>query len=386
MASPDFSRYVDLTIFDEQPSAIYEDALEYARLAVPELDIVNGSIEDALLQAFALMSGYTAGAINRLPNGTAEIVFQLLGITRLTGTSATGSASFAFVDENTYEVPIGTRVAYADTSVSPANVFVFQTTQTVSASAGAVAPIEGLTLETYPALEGGQALRLITPLSGVASVTLDGDLDVGSGPESDASYFQRAATTVASFSLALTTADQFTNYVLATYPSVYRAKAYSRVNSTLIADPLENGYVKVFVAGQNGASFSGGELFSAIEEDLTEKAVAGLTISVVNAQYVVFDLAISISLTANAVASTVKQAIVDAVNGYLHPDYWDWNDTVRYNELIALISNVPNVDYVATLTISKASGDATAVGDNWVFDRYGTLPKNTLETTDISIV
>lgn len=387
MASPDFSQYVDLTLFDEQPATIYEDALAYARLAVPELDIVDGSIEDALLQAFALMTGYSAGAINRLPNGTAEIVFQLLGITRNSGTAATGSASFTFTNSQVYEVPLGTRLAYTDTSDTPPTVYIFQTTETVSASAGVTASIEGVTLQRYPELASEQALRLITPISHISSVELSGDLDIGAGPESDVEYLNRAATTVASFSTGLVTASQFTNYVLARYPSAYRAKAYSRVDaetSTLIADPLVNGHLTVFVSGLDGASFSA-ELKTEIEDDLTEKAVAGLEIHVVDPTLVSFDLTIDVALTVGAVPSVVKAAIVDAVNRYLHPDYWDWSGTVRYNELIALISNVSGVDYVDDLTI-VTSDAATEVVNDWVFDNYGTLPQNTLATTDITVV
>ena len=36
MASPDFSQYIDLTINDKQPDGIYNEAVEYARLALPE--------------------------------------------------------------------------------------------------------------------------------------------------------------------------------------------------------------------------------------------------------------------------------------------------------------------------------------------------------------
>lgn len=392
MASPDFSQYVDLTIYDEQPSQIYANAIQYAREAFPEFDFAVGGIEDALLQATAQMTGYTAAAINRIPNAVTETFLKLYGVNRLTGKTTTGSASFTFIDGRTESIPAGTRLSYTNvTPNAPDTVFVFQTTTTTSGSAGVSASIEGLTLQDYPSLQSGQSLRLLTPIAFVQQVALDADLSVGTGPETDESYFGRANTILQSYTNALTTPAQFTAYILANYPDVYRAHAVNRVNPDnpdTDATPV-NGYLTIYVCARDGQPLStiDATLYDTIRDDLLNRAIAGLQIAVEDAVIVEFNLDIDIALATDAVLVDVENAIIAALDTYLHPDYWDWSTTVRYNELIALISNVPGVGYVDTLTVTPEGGaPVTASGNDQAFDRYGCLPLSTTTSTDINLV
>ena len=75
-----FSDYIDLTPFDEEPASIYADALDYARLAIPELTIRRGTPEDAILQACSLLTALNTSAINRLPNRLMAGIMSLLGL------------------------------------------------------------------------------------------------------------------------------------------------------------------------------------------------------------------------------------------------------------------------------------------------------------------
>ena len=80
MASPDFSNYIDLTVNDKQPDEIYNDAIDYAKIALPEFSPRSGTVEDAVLQSTAYMAGVTSGSINRLPNGLMEGIMRLIGV------------------------------------------------------------------------------------------------------------------------------------------------------------------------------------------------------------------------------------------------------------------------------------------------------------------
>jgi hypothetical protein len=44
MASPNFSEYINLTINDKQITDIYDDAVEYAQIALPEFTPRVGTI------------------------------------------------------------------------------------------------------------------------------------------------------------------------------------------------------------------------------------------------------------------------------------------------------------------------------------------------------
>ena len=81
----DFSRYVDLTAYDADPTDIYLGALRLARLTLPEFRLRQGTVEDALFQACAYMQALNVAAINRVPNRLMEGISRIIGVTREEG-------------------------------------------------------------------------------------------------------------------------------------------------------------------------------------------------------------------------------------------------------------------------------------------------------------
>jgi hypothetical protein len=235
MASPDMSRYIDLTVNDLQPIEIYDASVEYAKTALPEWEPVPGSVEDALLQAASSMTGQLIGAINRLPSGVLEGLLQLYGIDRNAGTAATAIVEFTTLDNATgYTIPIGTRVGYVDTVGDEPVLFVFETTETAVLAIGqttANIPVVGVSFQQYPALQTDDPLQLLSAISFIEEVKIYQNYEPGSNPESDTAFLDRAVTILGSFSESLTLPAQVDRYALANYPSVYRAKTYSRVRA-----------------------------------------------------------------------------------------------------------------------------------------------------------
>lgn len=157
------------------------------------------------------------------------------------------------------------------------------------------------------------------------------------------------------------------------------------VEGKLICNKLQNisqnGYLTVYVSGVGGASLSAASC-SAIETDLTDRAIAGLTIVVNNATVVPVSLSVEVTPKSGYVSSTVASNIETALDAYLHPDYWEWGSTIYYNELIALVDRVDGVDRVVSVSISDPDGRYTSVsGDNLVFDYFGCLPEHTTTVT-----
>lgn len=143
----------------------------------------------------------------------------------------------------------------------------------------------------------------------------------------------------------------------------------------------QNGYLTVYVSGVGGASLTAASC-SAIEEDLTSRAIAGLTIVVNNATVVPIDLAVEVTAKSGYVSSTVASNVQAALDAYLHPDYWAWGSTIYYNELISLVDQVAGVDRVVSVAISDPDGRYTSVsGDDLDFDYYGCLPSHTTTVT-----
>lgn len=379
MTSPDISQYVDLSLFDKQPADIYSDAVIYAQTSLPEFSPVPGSVEDAILQANVSFTGELVAAINRMTPGLLEVVLQLFGITRNSGTTPTGTVTITTIDNAGYTIPAGTRFAYYDnTDISNPQIFAFDTAADLViptlSTTGNVAITATFSVQ-YPALSAGQSLQLITPTSFISSASLTSNLLIGADPESDSEYFSRAVATINSYSSALSLPTQMTQYILSHYSEVYRATTYSRVNAATdtIASSLVNGYVTCYVSGLNGVSLSATAM-SAIAVDLTAHSTAGLIIAVKAPSVVTIPVATTVTHVAGYTTADIQANVQDALDEYLHPDFWGWGNVIYYNELISLIDQCPGVGRVVSLTINGATTD-------YSFVKYGMLPRNSASIT-----
>jgi hypothetical protein len=383
--SPDITPYVDLTLYDRQPVDVYEDAVEYARTSLPEWTPVPGSVEDAVLQAAAQMSGEVIGAINRVPSAVVEALLKLFGIDRIVGTFATGSLTITAIDAAGYTISAGTRFAWLETDplTGESVLYPFETVNdlviTPGNTSGAV-DIQAATVGLRSALGTGANLRLISAVAFISSAVLASPLQRGSDQETDAEYFARAIATLNSYTQTLVTADQITQYILSNYSVAYRCKAYSRLNpANLSYDPtlanLADGYLTIYTSGPGGLAL-GATVKNTIRADIESRAVAGLDVSVRDPVIVPVTVTATVTAKAGFAQNDVQDAVEAALAGYLHPNHWDWSPFIYYNEVVSLIDQAAGVDRVASLTIAVPSG-ATAVSSDWRFSVYGSLPEVT---------
>lgn len=388
MPSPDFSQYIDLTVYDIQPSDIYDDALEYARTALPEWTPVTGSVENAILQACSQMTGELVGAINRLPNGVVEALLQLFGITRDTGVAPTAAVTINVIDAGGYTVPAGTRFGYLDSSdpLSP-TLYTFDTDEELvigSGSTSGTVDVTGTVATEYPALSAGDTLQLLSSYSFINYATLNEDLNIGADPETDAEYLTRAIAKLNSYTTALVLPTQMEQYVLTTYSDVYRCKAYSRVNpasDTVAGWTAANGYVTIYASKIGGASLTG-TAASAIASDVASKSVAGLSVTVKAPVIVPIAIAVNVTLQTGYSQATVSTNIQNALAQYLHPDYWDWGTTVYHNEVISVIDRVEGVGRVVSAPMTPGAGGGGGGGTSDVtLTKFGSLPLATATIT-----
>jgi len=279
MPSPDFKRYIDLTINDAQPSEIYDQAVEYAATALPEFRSRTGTVEDALLQAMSYVAGLTTGAINRLPNGLMEGLLRLWGFERLEAEFASGSVVFTLNDTTGFTVPVGTRVGYTEITDSETIQHVFATVEPGLIPVGQATsqPVKIVALETglKPPVSDGTQILLLSPSNRIFSVNFSGSLTQGAESESDESYFSRGATYLASLSQGLATASQINNFVLTESDAVGRSltldlrkvndvqglqifESFGSLGASLTVDPLTvspiptaGGMVKILGSSEN---------------------------------------------------------------------------------------------------------------------------------------
>jgi len=228
MPSPDFSEYVDLTEYDVQPPDLYIQAVQYARTALPEFNPRPGTLEDAILQAGAVIGASTMGAINRMPDSLMEGILRVMGVERSEATQSTVDVDFTlFVAGDT--VPEDTVYAFDYFNGVETIQYPFLLDQPVTAASGSTtvsATLKSLVLGQIPSFSVGTQLVANSPSAVVFSCDTTDEVVQGQNPETEAEFLRRAATHLQSLSATLNTATQVENYILGKFSQVKRVKAY----------------------------------------------------------------------------------------------------------------------------------------------------------------
>ena len=363
MSSPDFSQYVDLTLYDVEPQDVYSAALTYAQTALPEFIPVIGTVEDAVLQATSYMTYILAAGINRIPNGVMEGIIKLMGFSRHEATLATGSALFTLSVNTGTTIPEGTIIAYTTTIDGELVAYSFATavdTIVPSGSDTVSIAIEATEIGKYPTLLNTQQMILISSVPTILEVSLDADIVNGLDSETDAQYFDRASQFLSSTNTSLATKRQLVNYIAANYPTVNISAVYDTTNSAgnlLFATAAAPGYVTIAVAQSDGTAL-GATIKNALQADVAGKAIAGLNVGVINISTFSCSIAASIAVVSGYTPATVQASVADAIESYISPLGWDQEQTINPNKIVALIAVIPGVGYVSSVTLTLPSSPA----------------------------
>lgn len=385
MPSPDFSNYIDLTIYDVEPITVYNDAVDYAKISLPEFEPRVGTVENAILEAVAHSTAVLANTINRIPDGLMEGILALMGFTRNEATFATGSVKFTAYDDLGVTIAAGTVVSYEQVSGTTVVSWAFETNTDLiipeGATEGSVA-VTALSAGLYPELFNTQSLVIISAAEGVAEAELVADIYVGSDSETDFEYFSRGAQFLASLNTSLSTAAQVSNKIRSSYSSIPVFKVYdlTKSDNMTIGDSVV-GCFTVVVCATDGTALSSGTK-STLQSNLEELCVAGLDISIADMTSGVATVTLSIAIVDGFTPANVTTDVEDAINNYLSFEGWDFSTILLRNRLIAIVSAVAGVDYVTELAIvSYSNANATVNGaGNLVFTKKGEVP-----TADITV-
>lgn len=227
MPSPDFSQYIDLTLYDKSPSELYLNAVDYAQtVALPEFNPRVGSIEDALLQAVSFATAELAGTINRLPDGLMEGILNLYGFERQQSISARITVNVTVVDSAGATIPAGALFSYTTEGEEGLETYFFATVQDLVVPSGdttGTVEAEALVTGVMPTLSDGTDLTLVSGVSRILSASTLGNMTQGEEEETDISYFTRGAAFLASRSNSLATSTQIQNYLPTYIAEIQRA-------------------------------------------------------------------------------------------------------------------------------------------------------------------
>lgn len=230
MASPNFSNYIDLTINNKTTETVYDDAVEYAQISLPEFSPRVGTIENALLEAMSHSTASLIAMINALPDGLMEGLLNLMGFTRIEATPSTATVLIELSINTGATVASGTVFSYdVYDSANVLTQFLYETVSDLTIASGSTTGSVSVIASdpsVYPDIPVPSNLTVVSSTPFILSVSLTTLASVGTDTETDTEYFDRAVTYLGSLSSAITTASQLTNYIAVNYPTVSRYKVY----------------------------------------------------------------------------------------------------------------------------------------------------------------
>jgi hypothetical protein len=230
MASPNFAEYVDLTINNKTTETVYDDAVEYAQIFLPEFSPRVGTIENAILEAVSHSTASLIAMINALPDGLMEGLLNLMGFTRIEATASTATVLIELSINTGATISSGTVFSYdVYDSANVLTQYLYETVNDVTIASGSTTGSVSVIASdpsVYPDIPVPSNLTVVSSTPFILGVTLTSLATVGTNTETDAEYFDRAVTYLGSLSNAITTASQLTNYIAVNYPTVSRYKVY----------------------------------------------------------------------------------------------------------------------------------------------------------------
>ncbi len=351
MPSPDLVDLVTLTLYDTTPSGLVARALTDATAKLPGWAPVPGDEAVVQLEATALVVAEMVYAMNRLPAQVLDVLLQLYGITRATGTAPTGTVTFSTSTGLPLSIPAGSLVRLTLGDGSSLDF----TTDVPAAGAGPTLTV-AITAVTPTAgangIASGTAVQVISPLPAVDSATLGSNIAAGVDPEDEATWRARGTQLLARLTSTLVAPAQFTAAAL-TNPLVYRAETLDNNNNGTVTP----GHVTVAVMGINGAALSGGDK-TALQTTLAAQAQANLAVHVIDPTVTNITVTATVHPLPGYLNADVQANVMAALTAYLSTNTWPWSATVRVNKLIQVIEDAAGVDY---LTSMSAPGSDTAL-------------------------
>ncbi len=342
---------VEIVPDDRDPQATFDAMLAAVQTALPTWEARNGALETVLMEAWATGAADLIYALNRLPGRIEEDILNLYDVPRFAGAAATGNVVITWDTTRTATVDAGLRFEVPDTEI-----VLEVTTTTTGTGASLTVPVRAtVNGAAANAVDSGAAIDVLDAIPYAVSVALSGTLSGGADPETDAAYIERASTRLARVTSSLVIPSHFVAYALEN-PAVKRAKAYDLWDGTGSLSTSDLGYVTIAMYGIGGQVLEATR--DAIEAEMAERCAAMITPVVIPADITTINIAATVTALAGYDTDKVRDDCVAAIRAYVNPATWEWDASLLDTEIIALLDQVPGVDFVNTGTVTP-SGTTT---------------------------
>ena len=380
--SADFSRYVDLTLYDSDSGALYRSTVDAARLVLPEFTLRQGTVEDTIFQSFAFSSSVIINAINRLPSRLMEGLVSMAGYERSVGARSSAVLAVTLYGYEGTTIPTGTqfRYRYVEPGTSSFEDYVFETIEdtAIASTISPTVPSANVSVQCtqagqIPALIAGDILLPLSIDTDINAVTVVSFVN-GVEPMGDGEYLDAALTYMESLTEVFATSTQLQNGILTTFTNVRRCKVYDVTNSlasTSTSATAVPGYVAIYVYG-NGAVLTNTEL-SEIQTWAANRCIAGLVITVSNfilsSPTVAINAVINSRYTASDVVDEMKFLVNESFSyeNFPQTELSVASPQIRANSIASVVSQMPEVLYVNSVTLTPPAAktiSAIATGNS----------------------
>jgi len=356
---PDVSQFVDLTLDDRDPQALFEAFLADATSRFPDWSPREGDTEVVIAQSYAVVIAELIVAVNRLPGALLEALLGgLFELPRDSGAPPTGTITFTASDAAGHLLPAGTRLGYLQGDGTLATFTTDLDALIPPASTTGTAAVTGDTFgATLNGLAAGTPLQVLDAVAWLDAVDLEAVLAGGRDPETSQSYLTRGAELLATLTTTLVRPSQFVAAALAV-PGVGRAFGID-LYDPVGPDPAAIGNLSLVLTDSAGNAV-GGTVQSAVTAALAPRQQGGLAVHLLDPTLTVVDVTCSVHRDNTLTDATAAAAVQAALRAYLSPASWPFAGEVYVNELISQIRAVPGVDRVNSVTVP--GGDLPLAG------------------------
>ncbi|QZE10821.1 baseplate J protein [Gordonia phage ChisanaKitsune] len=355
-STPDISQYVDLRIFDKDPTDILRTAIVELQSRMPEWTPREDNTEVMLLESMAVEVAEAVYAINRLPDSIMTALMRLYGIDRDAGAFASTTIEFQVVNSMGYTIPARTRLFLPPTQGYGA--MVFETNADLSIPYGYTSgTVPATATEVNDIANGcppGTRFEVLDQLNFVSDVVNTEQVLGGRAPESDKDWFNRGVQRFGRLTDTLVVPKHFELAALED-PRVRRARALDNYDPSIPdGSPGDHpGHLTLALYGDSGI-MTAEEKQSVIDSFATRK-FAPLILHTVDPVITTVNVTIRVKANQGYTNERVVDAVSTKLRDWLDTDVWPWKGTVYYNEIIGLVSELPEVDYVTQLVSPAAS-------------------------------
>lgn len=371
--SPDISQYVDLRLNDKDPTDILRTAMEEFRSLVPDWKPREDNTEVMLMQALAVEVAEAIYAINRLPDAMIVALMRLYGIERDAGAFAQTTIEFEVVNTMGYTIPARTRVLLPPSQGYGSLVFETNANLTIpyGVTKGQIGAVATEVTDIANGVPVNTRFQVLDQSNYINAVKNTATVLGGRHPEGDKEWFSRGVQRFQRLTDTLVVPKHFETAALED-PTVRRARAIDNYNADLGSGvPGDHpGHLTLALYGDGGLMSAAEK--NAVIESFTTRKFAPLILHTVDPVVTTVNVNVVVKPNPDYINSAVVDAVNVAVRNWLNTDVWKWKATVYINELIGLISELPEVDYVTQL-VSPSANVALS----------GAAPLATLGTIDV---